>query len=170
MAGLLTRRSVSKRLPENLSDIVLAPFKGDSQLRDSRGLSPRSHFNRLSNRDSLCDNLSRCKGTKNNEHTYKKTEKVTASNDFFYFLWTWWESNPRPHKETMRFLHAYSRLHFRDATRPGPPIAPLSPKTSSRHRGLPQLFPIFLRRLSLRFGTTPLERRLVSSPGEEIKL
>ena len=84
--------------------------------------------------------------------------------------WTWWDSNPRPHKETMRFLHAYSGLHFRDAARPGPPTAPLSPKTSSRHRGLPRLFPILLRRLSLRFGTTPLERRLVSSPGEEIKL
>ena len=88
----------------------------------------------------------------------------------FILLWTWWESNPRPHKETMRFLHAYSRLHFRDTPRPGPPSAPLSPKTSSRHRGLPRLFPIFLRRWVLRFGTTPLERRLVSSPGEEIKL
>ena len=27
-------------------------------------------------------------------------------------LWTWWESNPRPHKETIRFLHAYSSLRF----------------------------------------------------------
>jgi hypothetical protein len=34
----------SKRLPENLSDIMLAPVKGDSQLRDSRGLTPHSLF------------------------------------------------------------------------------------------------------------------------------
>ena len=42
VAGLLTRRSDCKRLPENLSDFVLAPFKGDSQLRDSRGFTPLS--------------------------------------------------------------------------------------------------------------------------------
>ena len=26
--------------------------------------------------------------------------------------WSWRESNPRPHKETIRFLHAYSSLQF----------------------------------------------------------
>ena len=26
--------------------------------------------------------------------------------------WTWWESNPRPYKETIRFLHVYSSLRF----------------------------------------------------------
>ena len=41
-AGLLARRSDSKRLPEKLSDVMLAPFKGDSQLRDSRGFTPHS--------------------------------------------------------------------------------------------------------------------------------
>ena len=40
VAGLLARRSDCKRLPENLSDVMLAPFKGDSQLRDSRGFTP----------------------------------------------------------------------------------------------------------------------------------
>ncbi len=56
--------------------------------------------------------------------------------------WSWRESNPRPHKETIRFLHAYPGLHFRAATRPGPPIATLSSKISPGHRGLPRLFPI----------------------------
>ena len=36
--------------------------------------------------------------------------------------WSWRESNPRPNGETIRFLHAYSRLHFRAPARPGPPI------------------------------------------------
>jgi len=26
--------------------------------------------------------------------------------------WSWRDSNPRPHKETIRFLHAYSSLRF----------------------------------------------------------
>ena len=50
---------------------------------------------------------------------------------------------------------------FRAATRPGPPIATLSSKTSSEHRGIHRLFPIYLHRLTLRFGTTSLERCLV---------
>ena len=83
--------------------------------------------------------------------------------------WSWRESNPRPHEETIRFLHAYLGLHFRAAARPKPPTTALSPKTSLRHRGLPQLFPIFLRRRFLRFGTTSLGRRLVSLPCKEIK-
>ena len=83
--------------------------------------------------------------------------------------WSWRESNPRPHKETIRFLHAYSRLCFRAAARPGPPTDALSPKTSSANWSLDRLFPIFLRRLVLRFGTTSLGRRLVSLPCKEIK-
>ena len=50
---------------------------------------------------------------------------------------------------------------FRDATRPRPPIAPLSSKTSPVRRGTHWLFPIYLHRLTLRFGTTSLERCLV---------
>ena len=56
--------------------------------------------------------------------------------------WSWRESNPRPHKETIRFLHAYLGLHFRAAARPKPPTTTLSPKTSSLHRSLHELFPI----------------------------
>ena len=84
--------------------------------------------------------------------------------------WSWWESNPRPNKEIIRFLHAYSRLHFRATARPGPPTGALSSKTSSLRRGPQRLFPIFLRRRFLRFGTTSLGRRLVPSPSEGIKL
>ena len=84
--------------------------------------------------------------------------------------WSWWESNPRPNKEIIRFLHAYSRLHFRATARPGPPTGALSSKISSLRRGPQRLFPIFLRRRFLRFGTTSLGRRLVPSPSEGIKL
>ena len=28
------------------------------------------------------------------------------------YLWSWWDSNPRPNRETIRFLHAYSSLRF----------------------------------------------------------
>lgn len=28
------------------------------------------------------------------------------------FQWSWRESNPRPNRETIRFLHAYSGLQF----------------------------------------------------------
>ena len=48
--------------------------------------------------------------------------------------WKWRESNPRPHEETIRFLHAYLGLHFRAVTRPKPPITTLSPKFSSPNR------------------------------------
>ncbi len=66
----------------------------------------------------------------------------------FFFGWSWWDSNPRPHKETIRFLHAYFSLHFRDMTRPEPPIISLSSKFSPLHRGLQELFPICLHRLT----------------------
>ena len=83
--------------------------------------------------------------------------------------WSWRESNPRPNKETIRFLHAYSRLRFRALTRPGPPTNALAFKSSSAHQGLCRLFPIYLRRRVLRFGTTPLGRRLVPLPCSGIK-
>ena len=50
-------------------------------------------------------------------------------------LWSWRESNPRPNRETIRFLHAYLGLHFRAVTRPKPPITALSSKSSSPSRG-----------------------------------
>ena len=58
---------------------------------------------------------------------------------------------------------------FRAAARPGPPTDALSSKISFGHRGLPKLFPIYLHRLTLRFGTTSLERCLVPSPCDGIK-
>ena len=30
-------------------------------------------------------------------------------------MWSWRESNPRPNRETIRFLHAYSSLWFSNA-------------------------------------------------------
>lgn len=89
--------------------------------------------------------------------------------EFEFRLWSWRDSNPRPNRETIRFLHVYSRLRFRALARPGPPTTALAPKASSRHRGLSRLFPIYLHRLTLRFGTTSLERCLVPSPCNGIK-
>ncbi len=51
------------------------------------------------------------------------------------FRWKCGESNSGPHKETIRFLHAYLSLHFRDAARPEPPTASLSSKISPDCRG-----------------------------------
>ncbi len=94
---------------------------------------------------------------------------LKVSGLHFERWWSWRESNPRPNKETIRFLHAYSRLHFRALARPGPPTNALAFKTSSAHQGLCRLFPIYLRRRVLRFGTTPLGRRLVPLPCSGIK-
>ena len=49
--------------------------------------------------------------------------------------WSWRELNPRPNRETIRFLHAYLGLHFRATARPKPPTATLSSKVSSHRRG-----------------------------------
>ena len=51
---------------------------------------------------------------------------------FIRLLWSWRESNPRPNEETIRFLHAYLRLHFRVMTRPKPPTITLASKISPR--------------------------------------
>ena len=59
---------------------------------------------------------------------------LKVSGLHFERLWSWRESNPRPNKETIRFLHAYLGLHFRAVTRPKPPITALSPKASSNSR------------------------------------
>lgn len=37
---------------------------------------------------------------------------VIHDNVTITFQWSWWDSNPRPNKETIRFLHAYSGLWF----------------------------------------------------------
>ena len=83
--------------------------------------------------------------------------------------WSWRESNPRPHKETIRFLHAYLGLDFRAVTRPKPPITTLSPKSHPYIGACMNYFRFNLRRWTLRFGTTSLERRPVLSPCKRIK-
>ena len=42
------------------------------------------------------------------------------------FVWSWRESNPRPNKEKISFLHVYLRLNFRVPARPKPPTDTLS--------------------------------------------
>ena len=59
---------------------------------------------------------------------------------------------------------------FRVPTRPGPPIDTLAPKSHPHVGAHTDYFRFNLRRLILRFGTTSLERRLVSPPCREIKL
>ena len=84
--------------------------------------------------------------------------------------WSWRESNPRPNRETIRFLHAYSSLHFRDAARPGPPTATLSSKFSSPSRGIQETISDFPAPLYLPDSEQhPEERCLVPSPSEGIK-
>ena len=94
------------------------------------------------------------------EHLNYLNKKIPAFQEnagFFFklsiFQWSWRESNPRPNKEAIRFLHAYSGLDFRDESRPGLPNPSLSSKISLRHRGLPQLFPNLPHRWSDRLGT-----------------
>ena len=58
---------------------------------------------------------------------------------------------------------------FRAAARPGPPTDALSSKISFANRGLDKLFPIYLHRFTLRFGTSSLERCLVLSPSDWIE-
>ena len=85
-------------------------------------------------------------------------------------LWSWRESNPRPHKETIRFLHAYLGLHFRAAARPKPPTATLSSKTSSPSRGSQETISDLPAPLYLPDSEQhPEERCLVLSPSKRIK-
>ena len=95
--------------------------------------------------------------------------KNNLENHFFY-QWSWWDSNPRPNRETIRFLHVYSGLHFRATARPGPPTATLSSKnfiTAARpvvtisEETAPLIQNVSEKELS--------ERCLVSAPCAEIK-
>ena len=87
-----------------------------------------------------------------------------------FCLWSWRESNPRPNRETIRFLHAYFSLHFRDAARPEPPTTSLSSKTSSSSRGFRKTISDLPAPLYLPDSEQhPEERCLVLSPGERIK-
>jgi hypothetical protein len=58
--------------------------------------------------------------------------------------WTWRESNPRPNKKFIRFLHAYFRFNFRVTARPKPPTVTLSSLFSLTIRGDDKLSLILL--------------------------
>ena len=85
-------------------------------------------------------------------------------------LWSWRESNPRPNEETIRFLHAYLGFDFRATARPKPPTATLSPESHPDIGACLNYSRFTCAADSRRFGTTSLERRLVPSPGDGIKL
>ena len=42
----------------------------------------------------------------------KIKKRQLLDNQIVTSLWSWWDSNPRPNRETIRFLHAYSGLWF----------------------------------------------------------
>ena len=109
------------------------------------------------------------------EHIFGEKIGVTNSHEkrgWYHplFLWTWWDSNPRPHKETMCFLHAYLGIYFRAVARPEPPTTALSPKNFTSWTEKPQgYFRLFCAAEPEQFGTTSSERRPVPSPCKEIK-
>ena len=96
--------------------------------------------------------------------SFCKTLKISI------YQWSWRESNPRPHKETMCFLHAYPGLHFRAVARPGPPTTALSSNLHRCIEAYTDYFRFVCAAKPVRFGTTSPERRLVPSPGDGIKL
>ena len=55
--------------------------------------------------------------------------------------WSWRESNPRPNKWQMCFLHAYSVVDCRDCSGRGHPRQPVASKTSSAARSRPPTIP-----------------------------
>lgn len=58
---------------------------------------------------------------------YKK-QKPLKINGLFLKLWSWRDSNPRPNKQYVSFLHAYSAFGFRCKTDSKQPILHLSPE------------------------------------------
>lgn len=53
---------------------------------------------------------------------------ILCNTVFAAFEWTWRDSNPRPNKETISFLHAYLCFDFRESARPKLPTETLSSK------------------------------------------
>lgn len=51
-------------------------------------------------------------------YEHKKKNTITANGHDATLtllrkeMWSWWDSNPRPNRETIRFLHVYSSLWF----------------------------------------------------------
>ena len=56
-------------------------------------------------------------------------------------LWSWRESNPRPNKWQMCFLHAYPVIDCRGCSGRGHPRQAVAPKTSSAARSEPPTIP-----------------------------
>ena len=59
-------------------------------------------------------------------YTFSTSFKPLTYKLTLYFLWSWRESNPRPNKEPIRFLHAYPSFGFRTSARPEPPTGVLA--------------------------------------------
>lgn len=57
---------------------------------------------------------------------YKEYNKKTI--DFSMVLWSWRDSNPRPNKQYISFLHAYSAIGFRREAESRRPTSGLSSK------------------------------------------
>ena len=91
------------------------------------------------------------------------------SADCFFDLWSWRELNPRPNRDILCFLHAYSRLSFRAAARPGPPAGALSSKSFTLGARPPTAIPNLAAPLDQSaLGRGASEWCLVSAPGAEI--
>ena len=71
---------------------------------------------------------------------------ILCNNSHVRCEWSWRESNPRPNKEYVCFLHAYLGLHFRPMARPKPPTTGLSATLSPEPRSRLRLSSIFLHR------------------------
>ena len=67
-------------------------------------------------------------------------EKKTPDGEVRCFLWSWRESNPRPNKEPIGFLHAYPDLNFHAMTGIRQPIVALSPDFHCYFGAKQQLF------------------------------
>ena len=83
--------------------------------------------------------------------------------------WKWRDSNPRPNKEPICFLHAYLGLRFRAIARPKPPTIALSAKSHSciaAYKNQPWYFRTAWSYQPLGIG---LERCLGSAPCAETR-
>ena len=109
-------------------------------------------------------------GSTNNDEQHRCSDIHPIHKRLVFSKWSWRESNPRPNRETIRFLHAYLGLHCRTVTRPKPPITALSSKTSSLSRGSQETISDNPAPLYLPDSEQHLEERcLVLSPCKRIK-
>ena len=125
---------------------------------------------------TTCQSIARTTLLPDHENTKTKAQKPRSQSTAGLFvihdiMWSWWESNPRPHKETICFLHAYSGLRFSSCDKTRTTNRSLSSKIFIPQPELPRnYFRFNLRRFAFGFGTTSSERRLVLLPCKRIKL